>query len=94
MSYLVYSSSSLNVIPSQAEAVASFQKNFIYKRWETPCKNLHVSVARILIFLWGILTELSFSSNFWKDDNLSLYVTFNVLACSFNVKASDMEHPN
>ena len=33
---------------------------------------------------------------FLEDDNLSLYVTFNVLACMvyFVVKASDMEHPN
>ena len=48
---------------------------------ESPCKNLHVSVARILIFLWCIVAELSFSSKFWKDDDLSLYVILNALLC-------------
>ena len=48
---------------------------------ESPCKNFYVSVARILIFLWCIVTELSFSSKFWKDDDLSLYVILNALSC-------------
>ena len=47
---------------------------------ESPCKNLHVSIARILIVLWCVVTELSFSSNFWKDDDLSLYVILNALS--------------
>ena len=64
---------------------------------ERPFKNLYVSVARILISLWCILTELSFSNNFWKDGDLSLYVILNALSCIryyFIVKASTMEHPN
>ena len=27
------------------------------------------------------MTELSFSSNIWKDDNLPLYVILNALSC-------------
>ena len=48
---------------------------------KSPCKNLYVSVARISIFLWCILTELSFSSKFWKDDDLSLYLILNARSC-------------
>ena len=48
---------------------------------ESPCKNLYVWVARILIFLWCIVTELSFSSNFWKDDDLSCYAILSALSC-------------
>ena len=33
------------------------------------------------MFLWCIVTELSFSSKFWKDDDLSLYVILNALSC-------------
>ena len=40
-----------------------------------------VSVARMLILLWCIVIELSFSRNFWKDADLSLYVIFNALSC-------------
>ena len=36
--------------------------------------------AWILIFLWCIVTELSFSSNFWKDDDLLLYLILNALS--------------
>ena len=42
---------------------------------------MYVSVARILIFPWCIVTELSFWSKFWKDDDLSLYVILNAVSC-------------
>ena len=70
---------------------------------ESPYKNFYVSVARILIFLWCIVTELSFSSKFWKDDDLSLYVILNALLCIrfilslrvrlWNIK-SNRQYPN
>ena len=39
---------------------------------ENPCKTLNVSMARVPIFLWCIVTELSLSSVSWKDDDLLL----------------------
>ena len=50
-------------------------------REESPCKNYYVSVARTLIFLWCIVTELPFSSSFWNDGDLSFYVILNALSC-------------
>ena len=61
--------------------VVSFHKISFIRGGERPCKNLYVSVARIFIFLWCIVAELSFSSKFWKDDNLSLYVILIALSC-------------
>ena len=48
---------------------------------ESPCKNFYVAVAKILIIIWSIVTELSFSSNFWKDDDFSLYIILDALSC-------------
>ena len=50
------------------------------KGGESSCKNFYVSVAGILIFLWCIVIELSFSSNFWKDHDLLLHVILNALS--------------
>ena len=69
------------VIPSQIVIAVSFYKNFIHKRWGCSFKNLNISIARILLFLWCIVTELSFSSNFWKDYDLPLYLILNALSC-------------
>ena len=69
------------VIPSQIVIAVSFYKNFIHKKWGCSFKNLNVSIARILLFLWYIVTELSFSSNFWKDYDLPLYLILNALSC-------------
>ena len=47
---------------------------------ESPCKNLYILVARILIFWWCIVIELFFSSNFWEDDDFSLFVILSALS--------------
>ena len=40
-----------------------------------------LSVARILLFYYCVVTELSFLGNFWKDNDLPLYVILNALLC-------------
>ena len=35
---------------------------------KSPFKNLYVSIANIIIFLWCIVAELSLLRNFWKDE--------------------------
>ena len=39
---------------------------------ESLCRTLNISMARVLMFLWCIVTELSLPSKFWKDDDLLL----------------------
>ena len=48
---------------------------------ESPYCTLYVSVARVLLFLWCIVTESSLSRKSCKDDDLSLYAILNALSC-------------
>ena len=45
----------------------------------------YVSIARFLIFLWCIVTDLSLSSKSWKDDDLC--IVFNTLSCILNISS-------
>ena len=73
-----------NVILSQTVIVVSFHNNFIHKRWESSFKNWYVSVARALIFLWCIVRELMFSSNFKKMMTCH-YMQFSMLFRAFDL---------
>ena len=48
---------------------------------ENPCKNLYVSVARVLIFSRVYCGRLIFLKQLWKDDDLLLYVILIAHSC-------------
>lgn len=43
-------------------------------------KNLYVSFAKFLIFLWCIVTKLSLSYKSWKDDDSTIHIVFNAVS--------------
>ena len=69
------------LVPCKLELLFLSTKISFIGGGESPCKNYYVSVARTLIFLWCIVTELPFSSSFWNDGDLSFYVILNALSC-------------
>ena len=49
---------------------------------DIPVSTLKISVAKYWRFLECIVTDLSFSSNWWKVELLSLYIMHRALSCN------------